>query len=313
VNGRRLFVGLTAAALIAGGCGGSGDHLSAPIYSAAVAKTEAERLLADIPLPSRTERVASPPSSAAKLLQRSANTERYAREQIQTTYWLTSERPERMLAFITAHAPDGATEYSSGNLGTSARTESWSEWLRVPTTSALAGPRQIYVQIALAPGKRYAVRLDAVVAWHLRRPADSLVPASARWLEATVTRRSSFLKAAKLRTLRTVVATNPSVVQAVAKAVNALPLAEPAGPVPACPAIGQPAPVVHLTFSSPPFSAVLAGVVIGTYWCVRGGEATASITTPRAHKVLLSDTLAPRGKSLADLLEAALGHRLHLR
>jgi hypothetical protein len=99
-----LLAVTVAAALSASGCGGSGDNLSAPIYSAAVAKTEAERL-ADIPLPRRTERVPSPPSSAAKLLQRSRNTERYAREQIQTRYWLTSERPEPLLAFIKANAP----------------------------------------------------------------------------------------------------------------------------------------------------------------------------------------------------------------
>jgi hypothetical protein len=73
------------------------------------------------------------------------------------------------------------------------------------------------------------------------RPAYSLIPTSARWLDATVTKRSSPLRhRSKERTFRTVVATNPSVVQAVAQAVNTLPLAHAEGPVPSCPVYSPP-------------------------------------------------------------------------
>jgi hypothetical protein len=59
---------------------------------------------------------------------------------------------------------------------------------------------------------------------------------------------------------------------------------------------------------------VLAKVLISTETCVRGGAATAwIIATTHRHELGLTDTLAPKGKSLIDLIEAALGHRLHLR
>jgi hypothetical protein len=102
-------------------------------------------------------------------------------------------------------------------------------------------------------------------------------------------------------------------VRAVAEAVNALPLAEPAGPFPACPAIALLHPFVHLTFRKRAYSAVLARVLIATEGCVRGGEATAWVATVHRHRLALTTTLAPKEKSLGDLIEAALGHRLHLR
>lgn len=144
-----------------------------------------------------------------------------------------------------------------------------------------------------------------------KRPADSLIPGRARWLEATVTQRSSPLgHRSKERTLRSVVATNPSVVQAVAQAVNALPLAHPEGPAPSCPVYSP--PVVHLAFRKTASSATLAQVVAADEACVRRGGATVLITTARVNRLELTDTLVPRRKSLIDLIEAALGHRLGL-
>jgi hypothetical protein len=115
---------------------------------------------------------------------------------------------------------------------------------------------------ARAPPRRYAVRLDAVVAWHRRRPADSLVPSSAGWLKATVTQRTSlFTRRSKRRTLETVVVSDPAVVQGVAQAVNALPLAEPAGPFPSCPLITRPSPFVRLSFRTSALTPARAAVL----------------------------------------------------
>jgi hypothetical protein len=51
--------------------------------------------------------------------------------------------------------------------------------------------------------------------------------------------------------------------------------------------------------------------------CARGGEASAQITTSgQRHGISLTDhlnsVLEPEGTSLADRIEAALEHRLHL-
>lgn len=143
------------------------------------------------------------------------------------------------------------------------------------------------------------------------RPTDSLIPTSVRWLEATVTQRSSALgHRSKDRTLRAVVVTNPAVVHAVEDAVNALPVAHPEGPIPSCPVYSP--PFVHLTFRMTASSAAFAEVVAADEACVRRGGATAWVTTPHVHRLELTDTLAPKGKSLIDRIEAALGHRLGL-
>jgi len=140
---------------------------------------------------------------------------------------------------------------------------------------------------------------------------DSLIPTNARWLQATVTQRSSPLRhRSKERTLRTVVITNPAVVHDVADAVDALSLAHPEGPIPSCPVYSP--PFVHLTFRKTASSTTLAEVVAADEPCVRRGGATAWITTSRVHRLELTDTGAPRGKSLIDRIEEALGYRLHL-
>jgi hypothetical protein len=113
--------------------------------------------------------------------------------------------------------------------------------------------------------------------------------------------------------------TRPETVQAVANAVNELPLAEPAGPFPSCPAMGPgPEPRVILTFRQTPRGAALAEVTTTAgFVCGRGGEASAQISTPgQRHRISLTDHLnaavEPEGTSLADHIEGALEHRLHL-
>jgi hypothetical protein len=322
-----LWIALIAAT----GCGGGTNSLhrdaassqppilSAPIYSSTVARKDAEAVLAALPLPPKTARVAKPPPSTAKLLPRSRNTEIFARAQIQTAYWLTSERPEPLVAYIKSHHPEGAREGFATGYGGTGEPNGWSSvTFEVPIRAPLAGPRELFIQIAPAPNKRYAVRLDAIVAWHLQRPVYSLAPATATWLEATVTKRNLGLHALS-RTIRRVVIADPSVVQRVAAAVNALPVAEPAGPSPQCPLESYPPPLLHLTFRASARSVVLATVVaIATVAeCGRGGEATAKIRVGHHREVALTDhiglVITREGTSVIERVEAALGHRLHLR
>jgi hypothetical protein len=263
--------------------------------------------------------VAKPPPSTAKLLRRSRNTEDYAREQIQTAYWLTSERPEGLDAYIKRRHPEGAREGYATGYGGAGEPNGWSSvTFEVPIRAPLAGPRELFIQIVPAPNKRYAVRLDAVVAWHLRRPAYSLVPEAAKWLEATVTKRNLGRHALR-RTIRRVVIAAPAVVRRVAGAVNSLPVAEPAGPFPACPMEGaEPPPILNLTFRASARSVVLAKVVAfaTVAECGRGGDATAKIRVGHHREVALTDriglVITREGTSVLERVEVALGHRLHL-
>ena len=216
---------------------------------------------------------------------------------------------------------------TSGYGGTASRTENWSETLEAPLASALAGPRELFVSIVLDGSGHYAVRVDGVVAWHKRRPANSLVPAAARWLNVTVTTPAYRAlnpgePSNPHATSRSFVTSTPATVQAVARAVNAVPVAESAGPLPSCPAMTyantEAAPRFRLTLRASPSAGNLAQVIgVSGHVCERGGAATAKITTAEDPQgVLLTDHLTlvrpVNGEGLTERIELAFHHRLHL-
>jgi hypothetical protein len=323
---------LVALAAPLAGCGGgrtraaTHDASRTALYSEPAAAAAAQALLAAVPLPPRTRAVASAPTGAAEVFGRPAlgpplNVDA-AKAVDRHAFWISRERPQAVLAFIAAHAPARLDYRVYG--GSAGRTEEWSETLAVPLASDLDGPRQVFVAAVLDSPSRYALRIDAVAAWHRRRTAASLVPPSARWLQVRV-------RAPAFRALnpgersrphaihKTVVTSSLAVVQAAARAVNQLPLAEPGKGIPSCPEMGfERPPVFQLAFRESPSGPALA-VVRGAsgHKCERNGSATAEITTPAlAHGVLLTDHLngiGPRnGEGLAERLEAAFGHRLGL-
>lgn len=298
---------------------------STPLYSEQAAALVAERLLAAVPLPQKAKRVPASPPSVAKELRRDRNSEDAPKSVDRYAYWISSERPERVLAFIAAHAP--AELEGSGYGGTAGKTENWGETLGVPVASPLAGPRGLFVQAVLDGTRRYALRIDAVAAWHRRRPEDSLVPTSARWLQATIIEpafRASNPgeRSHARRTTHSYTATAVGTLLDAARAVNELPVAEPSGAFPGCPALSVAntygAPSFRLTFRASARGGLLA-VVIGQsgYVCDRGGAATAKITTPALPRgLLLTDHLngvaVVNREGLSERLEAAFDHTLHL-
>jgi hypothetical protein len=231
-----------------------------------------------------------------------------------------------MLSFIAKKGPIPKVTYSSYG-GTRSKTEGWFEAFDVPLGSPLAGPRQLFVSVELDGSGRYAVRIDAVVAWHKRRPANSLVPATARWLKVTIT--TPAYRAPNLgepshahATTRRVITTAPATVRAVARAVSELPVAEPAGRSPSCPeesfANTVDAPRFRLTFRASASAGNLARVIgVSGYVCERGGADTAKITTPEDPQgVQLTDHLTlvgpVKGEGLTEHIELAFHHSLHL-
>jgi hypothetical protein len=231
-----------------------------------------------------------------------------------------------MLSFLATKGPFPKVQYS-GYGGTAGKTERWSETLEVPLASALAGPRQLFVSVALDGSGRYAVRVDAVVAWHPTRPVQSLVPPTARWLAVKLTTPAyRALNPGEPShphvTTRSVITSDPSAVQAVARAVNEMPVAEPGGGGVSCPAMSVAntagAPRFLLTFRSGATSSNLA-VVRGHsgFVCAPSGEAVAEITTPEYPRgVLLTDHLilveVVNDEGLTEHIELAFHHSLHL-
>ena len=327
-------VGLCSAisVMFVGGCAASARDAtaeakpSAPLYSERAAAAVADALLAAVPLPAGTQHVSEPPQAVASKLGRPANSEDSAKAVDRYAYWFSTDRPEAMLSFLAKEAPIAKVEYS-GSGGTAGKTEDWSETLYSSLASPLAGPRQLFVSIALDGSGHYAVRVDAVVAWHKRRPESSLVPATARWLEVTITtpayRALNPGEPSHARTTtRSVITTTPATVRAVARAVNELAVAEPAGPGPGCPAMGvantEGAPRFRLTFRTAASASNLARVIGRSgYVCERGGATTAEITTPEdAQGLRLTDHLnaigPPKGEGLTEHIELAFHRSLHL-
>lgn len=320
---RALVAGVTLAvclpALVAV-AGGTSDPPTprAPLYSRAAATAVARELLAAMPLPAGARRRAAPPAALVARLGRPANSEDHAKVVDRHEYWIATERPFGMLAFLARHGP-ARRVVSSGYGGVRGRTTEWSETLEAPVADPLAGLREVFVAVVRAGRGRYAVRVDVVVAWHRRRSARSLVPAAARWLRVeTRLPPSGRGRVPRTRNLRT---SSPATVRVVEGIVDSLPLAEPAGPAPSCPTMGigsgTRAPRITLTFLGGRPAAVLARVrTSGAFVCARTGEAVAQITVGHRPAVALTDHLDTvvevRRTSLIDRLQDALGHRLPL-
>jgi hypothetical protein len=327
----RLVVCGALLATLLGGCGKGAPDVTAksksagPLYSEGAAAAVADALLAAVPLPAYTQHVSEPPRAVAGKLGWPINIDS-AKAVDRYAYWSSTDCPEAMLSFLAKKGPIPKVEYSSYG-GTAGKTESWSETLDAPLVSPLAGPRQLFVSIELDGSARYEVRVDAVVAWHQRRPVSSLVPVTARWLEMTITTPAYRAlnpgePSHAHTTTRTVITTVPAAVRTVARAVNELPIAEPSGPEPSCPAMAYAntvgAPRFQLIFRSTPSGSNLAQVTGASgHVCGRGGGVTAKITTPEVpHVVQLTDHLTlvgpVKGAGLTEHIELAFHHRLHL-
>jgi hypothetical protein len=282
----------------------------------------ASELLKHVALPPGSMRVERPPSGVRGLLGRPLGT-RFAHVVDRHAFWTANKSPRAVLAFVLAHAPSGARMVTSGSGEQYGRAYYWWEEINVPGQTSAVQPQRLTVAIVRMGSRSFALRVDARVAWHLARPANSLVPSTAAWLKVTVVEpgfRGLPGETSRPRRTRSLTTTDAHTVQTVARAVNELPVAEPAGPVPSCPATSVNAmgsPKLILTFRKNPLGSDLAHVTAaGSSVCSRVGEATATITTPEQRGLLLTDHLTSiselEGTSLADHIEAALDHRLQL-
>jgi len=308
--------------MFVGGCGASardtssGAGPSTPLYSEGAAAAAADVLLAAVPLPPDTQRITGP-LPGEKLGTRPVWGNETPKSVDHPAFWLSTGHPKAILSFILQKGPISKPGY--GGEG--------SEVLSASLASPLAGPRELFVTIVPDGVGHYAVRVDAVVTWHKRQSANSLVPATARWLRVTVVtpafRAWNPGEPSRAHTTKNVITTDRSTIGAVARAVNELPLAEPSGRNPICPLIKPSqdvydAPRYQLTFRASARTRNLARVIgVSGFVCEPEGSDTAKITTPAEPQgVQLTDHLdaiwPSKGDGLTEHLELAFHHSLHL-
>jgi len=308
--------------MLVGGCGAgvrdasSEAGPSTPLYSEGAAAAAADVLLAALPLPPDTHRITGP-LPGEKPGTRPVWGNETPKSVDHPAFWLSTDRPKAILSFILQKGPIPKPGF--GGEG--------SEVLSASLGSPLAGPQELLVTVVPDGVGHYAVRVDAVVTWHQRRPASSLVPATARWLRVTVLtpafRAWNPGEPSRAHTTKSVITTDTSTIGAVARAVNELPLAEPSGGGVKCPLIKPSqnvgdAPRYQLTFRASARTRNLARVIgVSGFVCEREGSDTAKITTPAEPQGAqltdhLDDIWPSKGDGLTEHLELACDHSLHL-
>lgn len=225
-----------------------------PVHSARAnrraAVTDATGLLTRLTLPAGAAPLTAEPAGDHGTLARPAITlgpkdlvDRHA-------WWRVPGSPASVEAFIRRHLPHGATWAGGGSSSGGGAPSLQFATLGWRPIRQVAGDRDLVVGLVALPGGSTGVRVDAEVQWLVPRPAGERIPSGARVLGVTVAAPG----AAPLLT-RTVTARRR--VNAVAAAIDRLPIVQPYGPLP-CPMMPAREPEVTFTFRATTTGPVLA-------------------------------------------------------
>jgi hypothetical protein len=282
-----------------------------PMFSAATAGTAAQRLLEVVPRAPGARAVATLPR---RLFRGPAGEPAYAHKAVRERFWISTAAPFATLGYIASHGPWKRDYIGWG--GTAGHTEEWGERLDARFSGVSTGPRYLLVAIVRYDRHRSAIRVSSVVAWFRHRPAWSMVPATARWLQLRLLRTRYGRPGPPQRdVLRTFTTVAPSAVRSLAEALNRLPLAEPGGFAPACPAeFEQPSVVAALTFATQPHGASVARAAVYPDRCMAVLSPEAWVQTAGHARVTLSVNqyivFAEAALDVWPRLEAAFGVKL---
>jgi hypothetical protein len=209
----------------------------------------AEAILASVPTPPGGDRLAAPPSLPAP--QSPSIYVVAAWEAHLTAYLEAPDSPRAVLAWEVAHVPRAYTAVC-GSPG----PPPWSCGFEIPSPGVPLGiasqgvllGRMLNVEVASAGGGRTGIRLDAWVAWVQPRPANDVIPPTARTV--TIADRDDD------RLPAPVTSGDPATVRKLVALINGLALSTEAVGTP-CPP-GYNLVVLTLTFRARPGGPVLA-------------------------------------------------------
>ncbi len=270
------FVALgVAVALVAVGVGASADPVAAN-RDAAIAK--AGRLLAGVVLPAGTTRVSRNPASRSHQLTVAIVPAFFAAEVDRHMFWTSSASIEDVMRSFRSHLAAGAKlVVSESGGGMAAAAYAFGTRRRF-----LVGPEQLLIGAMTLHGGRVAIRVDAQVRYASPRPPSERVPSAARVVEITKAKPHG-------KPLLSLVVTQRSLVETLARVINGLPFFGTTGGVAySCPGLRD-------TTDTFVFRARLGGPVLATV-----SEPAGTSLDPSPCETA---TLTIRGRTLPPLLE----------
>jgi hypothetical protein len=232
----------------------------------AQAAAEAKRILATFRPPAGATRISARPAGAS-LLAKPADTPETPNLLDQVEWWRTTGDPQTVATSIEAPAGSVGRGQSSSGGPTGSTYGVEFDW----PADAVLDARQLQVS-TVADGSQTIIRVDAVVTWLPVRPADSIVPATAKVV--TVTYTPGLSRGTKVGPITS---SDPAVVAQVVAAVNDQPM-RPLGTYNCPMSQGRAMTVV---FAAQPGGPALAKAVIAADGCTPidvsvtgGGSAT---------------------------------------
>jgi hypothetical protein len=172
---------LAAAAGMASSWRGSRAVGDAPANRAR-AVAEAARLLALVQLPPGAARSSTEPAGDQHGLSRPSLAEVTPNLVDASAWWTTSATGPAVLAYVAAHLPPGAKQYTRGGTGggTSGPVQWTTETFALPPVAGVLKERVMGVTVAALPHGMTGVRTDGEAIWVTPRPAWEQIPSGVR-------------------------------------------------------------------------------------------------------------------------------------
>lgn len=203
------------------------------------ANRDTQALLAKLVLPAGARRTREVPRGAGERLSGSGSGVASPDVVNRSAFWIVPASVPEVLAFVEAHPPvtSGMSSSGSGNQG-GPTTSSLLRFEWPPVPSVLCA-RALSVILVGLPGGSTAIRADAADMWDIPRPGFERIPSRVSVLDVSVGR-------AHARPSLALTVTDETKVKKLAKAIDALPTAQPIAI--ACPNMPVNAPAVTFTF-----------------------------------------------------------------
>lgn len=276
--------------------------LTAPAISAdpaqsdeATARSDAHMLLASLPLPSDATQSATEPTGDGGVLANPPYTPATPNLVDDSGWWVASDSPDDVLAYVKAHIPAPAkltTTVGEGQGGQTAYGFSW------PAEDGVLSSRELIVEVVRLNDGSTGIRADSQDVWITPRPASEVIPAGMHQLTVSITGGNA--------QQQPLMFSSASKIDHVVALINSLPAAQPG--VQACPAdFGV---IVRLAFSGSQSQSAVA--TVDPYGCEGVGLSLDGAQQPGLTSEAFEGSGRSPSTSLIDQIDAALGVKLDI-